>query len=135
MALFIWKDEYSVNIKQIDEQHKKLVAILNELHSAMLTGKATDSLGIILDELLDYTKYHFKTEEDLMKEHNYTHYTIHKDNHDEFVTKILQFYDEFKSGKKAISIDLMFFLRDWLINHINGTDKMYSQFFNNRGIL
>lgn len=134
MALFIWKDEYSVNIVKIDEQHKKLVALLNDLHSSMLAAKANSILEKTLTELVDYAAVHFKTEEDLMKDYGFEGFDNHKSAHDSFTKKVGEFYEDFKSGKKIISVEILFFLKDWLINHINGTDKLYSSFFNSKGV-
>ncbi|HOJ64747.1 MAG TPA: bacteriohemerythrin [Spirochaetota bacterium] len=134
MSLFIWEEKYSVNIKEIDEQHKKLVGILNELHTSMLGGKANNVLKKVLNELIDYTTYHFKTEEQLMTIHNYPKYDEHKASHKNLTDKVLSFYSELESGKKLLSVELLFFLKDWLVNHILGEDKMYSKFFNDKGI-
>ncbi|OHD13589.1 MAG: hemerythrin [Spirochaetes bacterium GWD1_27_9] len=134
MALFIWKDEYTVNIKKIDEQHQKLVSILNELHSAMLGAKANAILGKTLDELIDYTKTHFKAEEELMQRYNYSDFPTHKEAHKIFIDKVSDFQNEFKNGKKMISVEILFFLKDWLVTHINGVDKKYSKFLNDNGV-
>ena len=134
MALFTWKDDYSVKIEKIDGQHKKLVDLLNSLHSSMLSAKADDVLGKVLDELADYTAIHFKTEEDLMKSYSYEGYKSHKEAHDSFVSKVLEFSKEFKSGRKMISVELLYFLKDWLVSHINGVDKLYIDFFHSNGI-
>ena len=134
MALFIWKDEYSVNIKKIDDQHKKLVQILNDLHSSMLMAKANTVLEQFLKELIDYTKYHFKTEEDLMYDYKYDKISEHKESHKNFTDKVLQFYDDFQQGKKMITVELLFFLKDWLVNHISGEDKLYTKHFNDNGV-
>ncbi|HOV14864.1 MAG TPA: bacteriohemerythrin, partial [Spirochaetota bacterium] len=123
MALFIWKDDYSVKIEKIDEQHKKLVNLLNELHSSMLAAKATSVLEKTLDELVQYAAVHFKTEEDLMRSYDFSQYNDHKNAHNNFTEKVGEFYKDYKDGKKMISVELLFFLKDWLINHINGVDK------------
>ncbi len=134
MSLFYWEEKYSVNVKEIDEQHKKLINILGDLHTAMLGAKAMDILEKILKELIDYTDYHFKTEEKFMTQYNYPQYKEHKESHDDFTKKVSDFYTDFKQGKKFISVELLFFLKDWLINHILGEDKRYSEFLNDKGI-
>jgi len=134
MALFVWKDEYSVGIQSIDDQHKKLVAILNELHSAMLEAKVNTILENLLLELIDYTKTHFKKEEDLMIDFGYSDFISHKEIHRSFTAQMQSYYDEFKQGKKLLSVNLLFFLKDWLVNHISGIDKKYSSFFIEKGI-
>jgi hemerythrin len=134
MALFIWKDEYSVGIDSIDNQHKVLVSIINNLHSAMLSAKANTILDKILKELIDYTKTHFDNEENLFAEYGYPESGEHRRIHKQFTDKIFDLYDDFKNGKKMLSIELLNFLKDWLINHINGTDKKYSKFLTDKGV-
>ena len=71
MELFTWSDEMSVNIKRIDEQHKKLIDLLNSLFLAMIEGQAQSVIEKIVGELINYADYHFKTEEYYFEEHNY----------------------------------------------------------------
>ncbi len=134
MALFTWKDEYSVKIEKIDGQHKKLVELLDQLHSSMLSAKADGVMGKILDELVRYTTVHFGEEEQLMKLHNYPGYQSQLEAHKIFIKKIEDFQTDFKEGKKMISVDLLYLLKDWLIGHINGVDKKYTEFFHDKGV-
>lgn len=134
MSLFIWDDKYSVNIKEIDEQHKKLVGMLNDLHTSMLGGKTNDVLKKTLNDLVEYTTYHFKTEEQLFITYKYPKYVEHKESHKNLTNKVLGFYSDLESGKKMLSVELLFFLKDWLVNHILGEDKMYSKFLNDKGV-
>ena len=59
MDFVVWNEKYSVKISTIDEQHKKLVAIINELYNSMKNGKSKEQLGKTLTDLVEYTKYHF----------------------------------------------------------------------------
>jgi hemerythrin-like metal-binding protein len=123
MALLDWKNEYSINNKIIDEQHKKLVDLINQLHAAMSEGKGKDILGKILEELVSYTVFHFSSEEKFMKEHNYSGYSLHKIEHDKLTKQVVEFQDNYKAGKSMVSQELLKFLKDWLVNHIIGSDK------------
>ena len=125
MALFQWNNSFSVNNSEIDNQHKKLVALVNELHDAMGQGKSRDVLGGIFNELVSYTKYHFKSEENQMLNKNYPDYTAHRLEHQKLTNQVLKLKQEFDSGKVVISIDLLNFLKDWLKNHILESDKKY----------
>jgi len=129
-----WKNEYSVNIRQIDIQHKKLVELINDLHEAMSAGKAKDVLEKILGELVAYTKFHFSKEEELMETNGYAGLLAHRIKHKELTEKVLQFQNNFRSGSAALSIELMNFLKSWLVDHIQGTDKQYSAPLNAKGI-
>lgn len=134
MALINWSDQYSLAIPSIDNQHKKLIELINQLHEALAAGKAKEVLGSILVELADYTVTHFKFEEQMMNKHGYTSFNGHVTVHNEFVNKIQGYVNDFEQGRSAFSISLMNFLRDWLTNHILKTDKEYAKWFADRGI-
>jgi hemerythrin len=135
MALMEWKDEYSVSVSGFDSQHKKLINLINDLHSAMSNGKGKDILGKTLDELVSYTVFHFASEEKMMKEHNYSGYSIHKIEHEKLTKQVIEFQGNLKSGEYVIPHEVLLFLKNWLVNHIMGTDKKYSGFFNSKGVL
>ena len=135
MELFTWSDKYSVNIKDIDNQHKNLISIINELYSAMSLGKGRDVLGKTLQALIVYTRTHFAAEERLMNIHGYQEYSMHKPEHEKFIEHIFDFQKRFQEGNTIISIELMYFLKDWLSNHILVSDKKYSPFLNKKGII
>ncbi len=132
--LMPWKDEYSVKIKHIDDQHKGLVKLVNELHVAMLSGHAKDSLASILSQLISYTRAHFITEEVLLQAQGYPELAAHKAEHESLTAKVLQFQKEFVAGKAMLSMEILEFLKNWLKNHIMGTDKRYSPFMNAKGV-
>jgi hemerythrin len=124
----------SVNIKEIDGQHQKLVDMVNRLHDAMKEGKADDIVMQIVAEMKKYAASHFATEERHMKTHSYPDYPAHKNEHDKFVAKVVQVEKDLKTGKCAMSMDILNFLSNWLVNHIKGTDKKYSPFLNAAGV-
>jgi len=132
--LFPWSDTYSVQIGIIDMQHKNLVNIINELHQAMITGHGKDQLGVILSTLIKYTQVHFKTEEGLMESHQYQEYSRHKTEHDQLVKTVLDFRAKFQRNELGLTIEVMSFLKEWLIKHILGCDKRYGPFLNARGV-
>lgn len=135
MALIIWDDKkYGVNIEKINSEHQKLVGIINKLHEAMLEAKSRDVLADVLSEMIDYTKTHFKTEEELMEKYSYPDYEFHKKKHQYYVDKIANFYQTMESGKGSVSVEILVFLKDWLMNHIAIEDKRYTKFFNDLGI-
>ncbi|QQS35452.1 MAG: bacteriohemerythrin [Ignavibacteriales bacterium] len=135
MALITWSEKYSVNIQSIDTQHKKLAELVNQLHSALAEGKAKEVLSKILSELVSYTKTHFAYEEKLLQQEKFPGYLAHKMEHDSLTQKVLSFQKEFQAGKSAFSVELMNFLKDWLINHIVGSDKKYTQHLKSKNIV
>jgi hemerythrin len=134
MALIVWSKDLSVNVSEIDKQHHKLVDFINELHDAMLKGKSKEILNEIIKGLAEYTVIHFKTEEALLEKYNYPDLEIQKKEHVLFVKKVSEFREGFKNERFGLSIEIMTFLSDWLKNHINGSDKNYSAFLNEKGV-
>jgi hemerythrin len=134
MAFFDWKPEYSVNIREIDQQHQKLVAMLNELHEAMAKGEGREALGPVLKELADYTRTHFANEERLLKRHGYPDYEVHKKKHEKMAAAVLQNVAKFDANESTNLIEVFQFLKDWLKKHIMHTDMAYSGFLNGKGV-
>ena len=134
MALLKWDDSFSVKVAEIDQQHLKLVSMINELHDAMKQGKGRDVLGGIVSGLISYTATHFNTEEKYFDRFGYPEADSHKKEHIAFVQKVSEFNDGFEKGKLALTIEVVNFLVDWLQKHIKGTDMRYSQFFNEKGL-
>jgi len=132
--LMPWSSSLSVDIKQIDEQHKKLVGMVNELHKAMKLKKSNSVMGVILDRLVDYTASHFATEEKLFAQFGYPEEKAHVELHRKLVTQVVDIQKKFKAGDAMLSMELMTFLKDWLVKHIQGTDKKYSSFLRERGV-
>ena len=119
---------------KIDQQHQKLVDIINSLYESFVDQTAAHKLGKIIEELIDYSNYHFKTEEELFHKFGYPESESHIAKHNDFIEKINEFAQKFKAGNVNLTYQLMNFLRNWLINHINGDDKDYSGFFRGKNI-
>ena len=132
--LMPWGDNLKLGIKQVDDQHRELVKMINELHRAMKMKLGTKQSGKILAKLADYTVYHFKHEEELFDKYNYPDRIDHKKIHEKLVDKVVGFKAEFHEGRVALSMDLMDFLTDWLRNHIMKTDKAYAPFLIEKGV-
>ena len=115
MALLSWNDDYSVGIKEIDKQHMKLVDLVNELHEGMKSGKGKEVLGNILNELVKYTAFHFAHEEQLFDKYGYPETAAHKRQHKDLVDQVMVYKNNFDSGKSVLTLDLMNFLKDWLV--------------------
>lgn len=135
MALFEWNDSYSVKVAVFDGHHKKLVGMINELHQAMVNRQANAVIEKILASLVDYTKYHFAEEEKLMKQHGYPGYQEQKKEHEDLVSQVADIQDRYKKGSLSVSLETMSFLKNWLSGHILGTDKKYSRFFADKGVV
>jgi hemerythrin-like metal-binding protein len=99
--------------------------MINLLHESMVSGKGKETMQKILDDLVSYTRDHFLTEEAMMKKANYPGYAGHKVEHDKLTEKAIALQKSYSEGKAPLTMDVMNFLKDWLVNHIEGTDKKY----------
>jgi hemerythrin len=133
MSFVLWDESLDVGVAAFNNDHKRLVEFINELHSAMITGLGISKMTHVLDGLIDYTRNHFKREEELMLRHGYPGYGAHRAEHEKLVATVMEFHDRLGSGKSSFSLELMSFLKDWLINHIKGTDMKYREFFATKG--
>jgi len=134
MALINWTDNLSVGVKVSDDQHKKLIDLINKLNDAMRVGRSKEVISEIIAGLANYTVTHFATEEKYFDQFGYPGAASHKREHNDFVKKVSDFKEGFDKGNLMLSIDITKFLRDWLVKHIQGTDKKYTSFFNEHGL-
>ena len=134
MALFTWNDSYSVKVALCDQQHKKLFEIINQLADAMRVGKGNEIVSKTVGELLQYTRTHVQQEEALLKRAAYPQLAPHQEQHKKFVADVEGLLKQTREGRAANSIQVLNLLRDWLVNHIQKTDKAYSDCLNAAGI-
>lgn len=134
MAFFIWDNSYSVGVSELDNQHKGLVNILNELFEAMQENRSKEVLGGIISRLVTYTKTHFSTEERYMQTYSYPELAAQKREHALLTDQVIKFKNDFDSGKVALTVQLTSFLKNWLVQHIQGSDKKYGPFLNAKGV-
>lgn len=129
-----WNDNLSVGIDVIDEDHKKLIGLINTLQTAVMYSSGETYERQALQEVVDYTVYHFKREEDLMSEHGYPNFEEHKKSHHKMIEEVNKLVDEYENNRDNAICDLTKFLKSWLIKHIAGTDQQYSQFLIDKGV-
>lgn len=135
MAIYSWQDEYSIGIKEIDEQHKELVKMIDELYTAMVKRQDQQVLGDILARLVDYCNVHFAAEEALMQSHGYPYYRQHKEIHEKMSARVQALQKCFKAGKTDLTIPTSLFIKEWLDKHILGTDQKFATFLKTKGVL
>jgi hemerythrin len=121
MAHISWRDEYSVNVKLIDEQHKHFLAVMDEVYDAFESLSSANIMGHVIEELIDYTNTHFITEE-------------HKLRHQEFTAKVLVLKSRYQGGETDLIAETIDMLENWLIQHIMTYDKKYTACFNEHGL-
>jgi hemerythrin len=122
-----WDDRFSVGIKVIDDQHKELARLTNELYQGCLGGDETarEYFMSIIRATVEYTKYHFSAEEEIMSKVQYPVIGEHKKAHESFIKKILNDVQDFQDGKKFVPINFVRYLRDWILSHIAVMDKQF----------
>lgn len=134
MALIEWTENFSVKIKEIDDQHKMLVSLINSLHQALVDGEGNNHVEEIISGLVEYTENHFKTEENFFEEFDYPEKDAHKQEHIDFVRKVSIFKTEFENKEVMLTIEVLEFLSSWLQDHILGEDMKYSGFLVEKGL-
>ena len=135
MPLMTWNEKLSVGVKMLDDDHKKLVGMVNQMYDAIGAGHGKDSVGKILDGLVDYTKTHFDHEEQFFAQTGYGETAAHKKEHDDLTKQVLAVQEKYKAGvTSCLSLEVMNFLKNWLVNHIQGSDKKYGPYLNSKGI-
>lgn len=132
MFYFQWQDSYLTHIDELDAQHQKLVALINNLYTDLLNCPDNEqkqaTVVKTLAELMDYGCYHFDAEEKLMLEHNYPEYAVHKQEHENFKLKVAQLMKAQTETANAVPFPVVVFLRDWLASHVIHTDKQYGPY-------
>ncbi len=130
---FAWKPAYSVRIATFDEDHRKLFGLMLQMHKALRRMPGKDEAREVLRELKEYTETHFGREEAMMKKHGFPGFEAHRAQHEEMKRKIDELQQQFEEQSVAVSKKVLRYLQDWLVNHIQITDKQYSEFLNSRG--
>ncbi|MBF0426676.1 MAG: bacteriohemerythrin [Magnetococcales bacterium] len=133
--LMAWSDQLSVNIREMDQQHRRLVDMVNEIYIAVRAGEIERGLKTILPELVNYTVKHFRDEEALFSSHGFPDTQRHKQEHVKLVNRVGEFLKRLeKGGDRAAALELLGFLKSWLVEHIMGTDSQYGRYLNSKGI-
>lgn len=126
--LFAWCQSFSIGDAFVDAQHKHLFSILFRLHRSLDGGDAHALVEKTLNELIDYTQQHFRDEEALMESVQYPGLANHKALHDELINKVEDMMEEFQDGEPVLTIELLIFLKEWLVTHIAEEDAKIGRF-------
>jgi len=118
----------------MDDDHKRLIDLINRLAKAMESGDSKAVATQVLDELVDYTRTHFTREEKLMSAHGYGDLPHQLDEHKKLVGQLVDIQTQFDAGTITLAGEVMRFLKRWLRNHILGSDMQYKKFFNAKGV-
>jgi hemerythrin len=126
----VWDDKYATGIEVIDNQHKQLVELTNQLYLACLAGDEVISTVFkdAMGHMVDYVRFHFAAELKLLSAVNYPDYHNHKKMHDDLVHEILGAAKDYSEGKKFVPNNFVRTLRDWIFGHIAVYDKIYAAY-------
>jgi len=131
--LLPWSDQLSVGIQEIDEQHKVLVDLINQLHEAIEQHHGADVCVQIMDKLCEYTKIHFAVEESILRILGYPDYDDHKAHHNMLLSQVQELRYKMDHEDHSISFELLYFLKKWLTIHILEEDSAYVEHLLNCG--
>ena len=134
MAFINWNDSLSVKIASIDDQHKRLIVLINEFYDNVSHRSNDENISLLIRGMKDYTQMHFETEEKYMRQFKYPAYAAHKQEHDTFISKVVDVEEKFNKGKLILSFEITSFLKEWIKSHIQGSDKKYTEFFIKNGV-
>ena len=133
-STIVWKDEYSVGIKSLDDDHKRLIFLLNQFKTAYDYDTSAEFERQALEQLVEYTRFHFTREEEMMQQAGYEDYENHRKQHKNMIAQVEEFVGLYqREGHDSLN-EVSTYLTNWLINHINGTDKQYTQVMLEKGL-
>jgi len=124
----IWDNSLSVQIEEIDEDHRRLVDLFNLLNRSLADGDSPDYIAALLEELISCTVWHFRHEERLMLKYAYDGLAGHRDEHDELVASARALQQKFLQAGKSLSSEDVEFLEHWVTGHILSSDMAMSDY-------
>lgn len=128
MSLMRWKDEYLTFIEAIDEQHQRLFELLNAIYDMMRVGRGGEAIAAALTELTEYSRFHFATEEGIMEQGGFAGLETHKAEHVRLLDEIRELRHRVLDGSTGMTMNELYFLKDWLLNHFTGVDRTLAKF-------
>lgn len=127
-----WKQAFSVGVESIDEQHKRIIHIINQVEDAMKASSPLNELIAVIGELEEYAATHFRHEEDLMARHGFEAGAKHRSMHAYFSRRVASVKARLSQGESDLASELLSFLSMWLIDHISHSDRQLGAFLNQR---
>ncbi len=125
----IWQKSMATGITLIDNDHKKLISLINKFQEVTEFNVSKEKIHQALDDVVAYTKYHFAREEQLMKVNQYADFHSHQQQHQQMIAEIHRYIDEYKHDESLAIDHVLVFLQTWLVKHIKGSDQQYVPYF------
>ncbi|MCF7825973.1 MAG: bacteriohemerythrin [Candidatus Marinimicrobia bacterium] len=133
--MLIWDKSYSVGVKELDDQHKKMIEFINNLEMSSHTTDNRDSMVKVLNGLVAYTKDHFANEELYFRQFDYDKTDDHIQEHLKLMSEVEQLVYKFELREPLDLNKVMEFLKTWLVDHILGADQEYVDCFSRNGLV
>lgn len=121
--LLEWTDGFLVGVEEMDREHRNLHKLTNTFLTAFKDGKAQNILDVVLNELIEFTRKHFKNEERLLRKIDRTQFIAQKDINDELVMELMMLRDTYVAGKLGVD-DITPFFNDWMLRHLKSVGKL-----------
>ena len=134
MPLITWKDDFSVGVASIDDQHKKLIDMINRAEKSAMDSNDADELSDLIMDMNAYARSHFAHENQLMETHGYPDAAGHMAMHDAFAKRAMPFQDSGLDNDALDPVAIFKYLAQWLNKHILETDMELGRFLNERGV-
>ena len=135
MPVLKWTQDLEIGIKSIDDQHRQLINIINELHLAVEQNKGNETIIHMIDKLHQYADSHFRDEEAILEKHEYPDLEDHVLEHEEFIAKLDELKSKYLSSKEALTIHLRNYILAWFYHHIKINDMEYRRFLEQKNLL
>ncbi len=123
MAYFEWAEDLVIDNGPLDDDHKQLIGLVNELHSATSQGAGQEVVGAIMEQLITYTEQHFSREERVMSATRFGKMLEHQRSHQKLTEELRTLQAKFHAGSITTAAQLSALLRDWLSLHIRRSDR------------
>ena len=129
-----WDDKYSVDISIIDEEHKEFIDIINKAVAIKENNGNQEEVREVLYKMIKHALKHFATEETYMKKFNFPEFQLHRNEHLDFTNKTFDNLNKIIMGDYQVANEILEYLKQWLVNHIHGTDRKYIDCFKRNGL-
>lgn len=129
-----WTDELSVGVAEMDQQHQKLLSMVNRLIREQKVLSTPETIAQLITEMTDYAEEHFRAEEFLLSEYGYEDIDMQVAQHEAFIADTQNFIDASDVGANILSKALLDYLEKWLVQHILEEDMKYKDFFKIKGV-
>ena len=135
MTFIVWNDRLSVEVASVDREHQELINILNELYDSIAKGAGQEAVSETLARLTAYTEHHFRHEEALFSRTSYPDVAVHRRQHADMVGWLAEWQRRYEGGDlSGLSLEVVNYLKNWLFDHILGTDRQYTEYLHAAGI-